>query len=913
MDIRKSIVGIQAKASLSDKFAGTGFLVEGGWIVTCAHVLKAAERHTHRPEQVKFYLEQPDHFYWAEIVFEGDPHELDVAVLKPLSLPDEISIAPLPLMESTHSQAHSYQTFGYPAASGGRGIHASDRIEGPGLDPFQRPCLQVSSNKITHGFSGAPLWDADLSGVVGMVNAGFDFDLDKKLGDVVFAIPSETLQAAFPELQVLPARTSATAASPTLPGDLPPGSHLPFPRNRLFTGRVEDLRKLAETLLADHLPGAVINQALSGMGGVGKTQLAVEFAYEYGHRFKGVHWLDLRDPQALDSQIALCGEKMGLPAWPPTQPEQVAATLGEWHKNHPRLLILDNFEELAAANPILARLRHSGLRLLLTSRRKDWPAALGLARLALEEFSPDESLAFLRKSLPEERASEAALQKLAERLGHLPLALELAGRYLDRLPRLGIDEYLLGLGKALDHPSMKNWKPELGSLTGHDLSLAQTFAQSWEQLQAPLARRVFIKAGYCAPNTPLPAPVLEAMLEGDAETLALDEALADLLGLGLLKEGSAIHPLLAQFARGLDEESAFLGEFSAALSVCANQTNREVDRTGNYSLYAPILPHVRAMAEASEAAKLEKAGSLWNSLGYHISGLADYAGAKAAYERALKIGEATYGLHHPTVAIRVNNLGGVLKDLGDLAGAKAAYERAIKISEATYGPDHPQVATSINNLGSVLQDLGDLVGAKTAYERALKIDEAAYGPDHPQVATGVNNLGGVLQDLGDLAGAKAAYERALKIWEAYLGPDHPQVAIGVNNLGNVLQFLGDLAGAKAAFERALKILEKFLPPDHPQVATGINNLGLVLRSLGDLAGAKAAFERALRIDETAYGSNHPDVARNVNNLGLVLQSQGDLAGAKAAFERALKIFEKFLPPDHPSIRIVRSNLQSLQK
>ena len=445
-------------------------------------------------------------------------------------------------MESTHSQGHSYQTFGYPAASGGRGIHASGRIEGPGLDPFQRPCLQVSSNKITHGFSGAPLWDADLGGVVGVVNAGFDFGLDKKLGDVVFAIPSETLRAAFPELQVLPARTSATAASPTLPGDLPPGSHLPFPRNGLFTGRVEDLRKLAETLLTDHLPGAVINQALSGMGGVGKTQLAVEFAYEYGHRFKGVHWLDLRDPQALDSQIALCGEKMGLPAWPPTLPEQVSATLGEWQKNHPRLLILDNFEDLAAANRVLARLRHSGLRLLLTSRRKDWPAALGLARLALEEFSPDESLAFLRKSLPEQRADEAALQKLAAHLGHLPLALELAGRYLNRLPHLGIADYLAGLEKALDHPSMKNWKPELVSLTGHDLSLVQTFAQSWEQLQASLARQVFIKAGYCAPNTPLPAPVLEAMLADESETLAQDEALADLLGLGLLKEGPAIHP-----------------------------------------------------------------------------------------------------------------------------------------------------------------------------------------------------------------------------------------------------------------------------------------------------------------------------------------------------------------------------------
>ncbi len=597
------------------------------------------------------------------------------------------------------------------------------------------------------------------------------FSQDKKLDEII-----SLLRAKVNAVPVPP--------SPTLPGDLPSGSHLPFPRNGFFIGRAENLKKLAETLLGNPLlPGAVINQAaLTGMGGIGKTQLAVEFAYEYGHRFKGVHWLDLRDPQALDSQIALCGEKMGLPAWPPTLPEQVTATLSEWQRNHPRLLILDNFEDLAAANRVLARLRHSGLRLLLTSRHRDWPAALGLVLLALEEFSPDESLAFLRNYISEQRTDEAALQKLAGHLGHLPLALELAGRYLERLPRLGIDDYLLGLEKALDHPSMKNWKPELGSLTGHDLSLAQTFAQSWEQLQLPLARQAFIKAGYCAPNTPLPAPVLAAMLADESEALALDEALADLLTLGLLKEGPAIHPLLARFARGLDEENALLAEFSTAFSARANQINHETDRTGNYSLYAPLLPHVHAVADAAEAAELEKAGELWNSLGYYIKYIADYAGAKAAFERALKIDEVAYGPEHPTVAIRVNNLGLVLQDLGDLSGAKAAHERALKILESNFGPNHLQVATGINNLGIVLQALGDLAGAKAAFERAIKIWEANLGPDHPQVATGVNNLGSVLKALGDLAGAKAVYKRAMAIFEKFLPPDHPNIRIVRDNL-----------------------------------------------------------------------------------------------------------------------------------
>jgi tetratricopeptide (TPR) repeat protein len=488
--------------------------------------------------------------------------------------------------------------------------------------------------------------------------------------------------------------------SPILPGDLPPGSYLPFPRNAFFTGRTEDLEKLKDVLISDHQSNVVINQAITGMGGIGKTQLAVEFAYAYGYLFCGVHWLDLRDPESLETQIALCGEKMGLAVWPPTLPEQVTATMREWLQNDPRLLILDNFEDIEYANEALARLRHSCLRLLITSRRSDWSSALGLRRLPLDEFLPQESRDFLRKYLPEGRETDANLGALAKHLGHLPLALELAGRYLERQSRLKITTYLAQLDRALEHKSMQNRKAEQKSLTGHDLSLLQTFAQSWEQVKDPKTRRLFVASGYCAPNTPIPAQLLEAALD-EQEAEVCDECLSDLMAFGLFKEGPSVHPLLAQFARRLDADHSLLSQFSEALSKLANRTNHEEDHTGNYSLYTPILPHVRDVAGYAEIADLAPAGQLWNSLGYHISDLADYAGAKAAYERALKIDEATYGPDHPTVAIRVNNLGGVLQALGDLAGAKAAYERALKIFIKFLPTGHPNIKTVQGNLDNL--------------------------------------------------------------------------------------------------------------------------------------------------------------------------------------------------------------------
>src|SRR5690606_11002049 len=132
-------------------------------------------------------------------------------------------------------------------------------------------------------------------------------------------------------------------------------------------------------------------------------------------------------------------------------PEQAEAARQEWMRNGPRLLILDNFEEIEASNEVLARLRHSGLRLLITSRRADWNAALGLQRLPLDEFSPQESLDFLRNYIPAEREADEEIETLAAHLGHLPLALELAGRYLERQPRLTIAAYLIQLDSALEH------------------------------------------------------------------------------------------------------------------------------------------------------------------------------------------------------------------------------------------------------------------------------------------------------------------------------------------------------------------------------------------------------------------------------------------------------------------------------
>ena len=746
------------------------------------------------------------------------------------------------------------------------------------------------------------------------------------------------IKGVAPKPLTKPESSTFTSDTPPPVGDLPLGSYLPFSPNPLFTGRVEDLRKLADALVNHATTGTVITQAITGMGGLGKTQLAVEFAYRYGSQFRGVHWLNLADPTTLDSEIASCGQKMGLDNWPDDQPSQVALTEFTWKSHGPRLLILDNFEDVANANNILPRFRHSSIRILVTSRRSDWLPTTGLNPILLELFSPTESLDFLKLSLRKRKDNDNDLNTLSERLGHLPLALELASRYLNGHTRLSVTDYLAQTKEALEHASMNAWKKDILGLTStqHDTSLLSTFALSWLALKDETAQKMFQSAGYLAPNTAIPLELFEKSLEklsnkeitqngitkfinsitnlftkqkpeilSNSNKPDCDAALSILYGLGLLRESESqptIHPLLAEYSRGLAKDNL---KILATLAKTVTTVSNKALETGLPASFDSIKPHIPVLAQYVENEKIEDTGALWNNYGYHLDDIADYSGARAAYERAL--------IASPDNSIFINNLGEVMRKQGDLVGARAAFDRALKIDEASFGQDHPDVAIRVNNLGMVMQDQGDLVGARAAFERALKIVEASFGPDHPNVATVVNNLGRVMHDQGDLVGARAAFERALKIDEANFGSDHPNVAIRVNNLGGVMKNQGDLIGARSAYERALKIDEATFGSDHPKVAIRINNLGRVMQDQGDLVGARAAYERAIKIDEASFGPDHPDVAIDVNNLGMVMKDQGDLVGAHAAFERALAIFKKFLPPDHPYIKTVQGNLDLLNK
>jgi tetratricopeptide (TPR) repeat protein len=747
----------------------------------------------------------------------------------------------------------------------------------------------------------------------------------------------------------------AARAAKRFPGQGPAVSNLPA-RNRNFSGRGELLEDLHASLLAESAAAVVPTGAVHGLGGVGKTELALEFAHRFASDYDIAWWIPAEQPTSATAALANLARRLGIEEMA-DQGEMVAGLFDLLRGRDRWLLVYDNAERPDRLAGLLPP--SGGGQVLVTSRRPAWGSQA--TPLRVNVLARDESIAFLAKRTGSE--DQAALDALAELLGDLPLALEEAAAYVEETG-VGLGEYL-GLVRerarelfGLDQPPADEHGDRRRVATVWSLSLDRVHQE------APAAEALLSLCAFLAPDIPrglpgeqpqvLPEELAQAVSDAltynrmlavvgryslatvSPTTVGVHRLVQAVIQARLGEEGerrwaeTAVSLLHESFPNNSREVATWpacerlLPHVLAAtghaerLGVAGEQAGWLLDRAsrylrgrGQYRQARPIAERALKITEAALGPTDPEVAWRCDAVGELLWRLGDLEGARSQHERALAIGETALGPDHPDVATWRNNLGHVLRDLGDLEGARAQYERALAISEAALGPDHLAVGVRQNNLGSVLQALGDLAGAKVQLERAVAIGEAALGPDHPDVAVTRNNLGSVLQALGDLAGARAQYERALTLSEAALGPDHPTMATRRNNLGRVLHDLGDLEGARVQLERAVAIGEAALGPDHPAVAIWRNNLGRVLHDLGDLEGARAELERALEISDATLGPNHPDVAIRRNNLGSVLQDLGDLEGARAHVERAVAIGEAALGPDHPAVAIWRNNLGSV--
>jgi len=698
------------------------------------------------------------------------------------------------------------------------------------------------------------------------------------------------------------------------PGLGPKMTNLPS-RNLNFSGRDGQLLTLHDNLHAGLTAVILPTAAVHGLGGVGKTQLVLEYAHRFASDYDVIWWISAEPTSAVAALAELAG-RLGIPT--AANQDEMAAGLFELLRDQARwLLVYDNAESPAQLSGLLP----PGGRghVLVTSRWSAWGAQA--SPLELDVLVRAESIEFLRRRTGTQ--DDHGLAALAELVGDLPLALEEAAAYLEET-RENLDDYLELIRDrsrelfGLDDPA------GAGDPDSDRRRVATVWSVSLDRVhaQAPAAEALLSLCAFLAAEVPRDLPtrhpdVLPEDLAAMArDRLAYNRALAAIGRYSLATVSPTVvglHRLVQAVIRARLGEAGERAWAEAAVNLLRAAFPNDSWEVSSWPECELLLPHLIAVAGHAERLGIAGEAVSWllDRASAYLRERGQYRQAKPLAERGITTAEAAFGPNDPAVAWRRDALGRVLRALGDLSGAREQSERALAIGEAALGPDDSGVATLRSNLGNVLRDLGDLPGAREQYERALAISEGALGPDHSDVAGCRNNLGGVLQELGDLPGAREQLERALAIGEAALGPDHPYVGIGRSNLARVLQELGDLPGAREQYERALAISEAALGPDHPTVGIRRSNLGGALQDLGDLPGAREQYERAVAISEAALGPDHPDVGIRLNNLGGVLRDLGDLPGAREQYERALAIGEAALGPDNPTVRTLRRNLDSV--
>ena len=723
------------------------------------------------------------------------------------------------------------------------------------------------------------------------------FEAEKRLLDFVDPNPKERKSAGYP------------GKRSNYPGQLP-FNNLPD-RNAYFAGREDILQSISSAF--EKKEGVVLTQTVSGLGGIGKTQTAIEFAYRYASRYDCIWLVNAEKNETLYDGLLKFTEKMcGFDSTAAT-PEKVKDLVREWTaRNESWLFIFDNAEDYGVLSGYLPQNNAGQGNVLITSRNEFWDKT-GRKALRINVFSEEEATEFLRGRTGIENDDETA-KELCITLGGLPLALELAAAYISENDS-AFSEYI---------ELYKRYKLELlgQNLREGEASVDTIWQMSIDKINNDSARQLLYICSYCAPdhvdtdalirsNPYLPSPLLEAA----ADELKFKAALRDLRRFSLIRlEGKniSLHRILQEAVKcSVEPDTQYLAccfeHINDLMSCCDYDTKEERDES------RALLPHAISVYEntGNFCIEFNDAYKLCLYIADGLSELAVYTESISFYNKALKTVEKVLGVEHSDTATAYNNIAIVYQAMGDYDKAMEYNNKALAICEKVLGKEHPDIATTYNNIAVNYKAMGDYDKAMEYNKKALAICEKVLGKDHPDTATTYNNIAIVYNAMGDYDKALEFYKKALAICEKVLGKEHPDTATTYSNIAVVCKDMDDNNMALEFNNKALVIREKVLGKEHPDTATTYNNIAGVYQAMGDNDKALDFNYKALAIREKVLGNEHPAIATTYNNIAGIYRAMGDYDKALVFNHKALVIREKVLGKEHPNTATTYNNIATV--
>ncbi len=700
---------------------------------------------------------------------------------------------------------------------------------------------------------------------------------------------------------------------------------------------------------------AVLCQVLTGMGGVGKTQLAADYAHtawETGE-VDVLVWITASTRTAIVTAYAQAGVELCQAN--PTDPEQAAKSFRAWLTPKAQavtcrwLIVLDDVADPADLHGLWPPAGPHGRTLVTTRRREAALTGADRRRIDVGLFTDAEAASYLAACLAAHGRQEPAdqLTALASDFGHLPLALSQAAAYTVDTG-LACAAYRRRLADRAG--KLAQLLPEAGALPDDQ---AATVAAAWslsieraDQLHpAGLARPMLQLAALLDPNG-IPRTVLtsEPALVHLAEyrtgndngpeqglrrgwfwkrnrdrapvQVSVDEAegaLRALHRLSLIEDTSdglnptvRIHQLIQRATRDTltpDHHDRYARTAADALLAAWPDIPSDTNLAQTLRANTTVLT-----SHAEDALYRPNAHPALYRTGGSLGETGQATAARDYYHHLTEAARHHLSPDHPDTLTARGNHAWWRGEAGDATGAAAAYSELLEDQLRVLGPDHPDTLSTRNHLANWRGEAGGAAGAAAAYSELLEDQLRVLGPDHPATLSTRNNLANWRGEAGGAAGAAAAYSELLEDQLRVLGPDHPATLSTRNNLAWWRGEAGDAAGAAAAHTELLEDRLRVLGPDHPATLSTRNNLAWWRGEAGDAAGAAAAYTELLKDQLRILGPDHPHTLSTRNNLANWRGEAGDAAGAATAHTELLKDQFRILGPDHPHTLSTRANL-----
>ncbi|WP_433210488.1 FxSxx-COOH system tetratricopeptide repeat protein [Dactylosporangium sp. CS-047395] len=680
---------------------------------------------------------------------------------------------------------------------------------------------------------------------------------------------------------------------PRFPGNPPAVQRLPL-RNLSFTGRRDVLAAIREHLSPRSDSTAPV--AISGLGGVGKTQIATEYAHRFAADYDVVWWVPAAQSTMVRANLVDLADDLHVPATETTA-ERIRLLLDALRQGRPYprwLIIFDSARDPSDLNGLIP---DGPGHVLITSRSPAWGESI--EGIEVMPFSRDESVELLRLRLPALSPVEA--DRVAERLGDLPLAIEQAGSWL-AATRMPVERYLTLVDNQLSRMLAEN------PPAGYERAGAITWLLSLDQLRgrSPAAARLVELLAFFGPE-PVPAfllyshDLIDFVAGGDPalrDDVAFGNLIAEVRRFGLAtfdeaEESLQMHRLvLAVIRENLPIELADMYRRQVH-RLLVEAAPGDSDRPETWERWDALWPHVvtsdalHATDDATRQLVLDVVRYLYRR--------ADFAGSAELADAALRAWPAD---DEKTLIATVF--------LANAVRAEGNLERSADLSEVahaglmgTVGPRNQYTIMSMAGLAADLWPKSQYARARGLLEEALSNSVELFGQEHRRAYRAMNNLAVHLERVGDYQEALRLHASAYAGRRRLLSERHPDTLFSALSYGRTMRFVGDYRGSRRLLETTLNGCRTLLGESNPTTRQAAVELGATHRRLGELDIARDLVRDAYAAD---WLLDHQDRLNCLNTLALTYSALGNQTEALRLQQECVDRYrDKFGPKDSFSL------------